>query len=94
MKEYVTRRKSFSHSDNSMLEVCSLKAPNIRQPRLDFCKHILGVKRSIYSVAVYSELGRFQLLYIRMFNIVNLYKNNCIIKHCYYIYAIMIVSKT
>lgn len=62
IKQYVTRSKLFSHSDNNMLEVCSVKKPNIRQPRLDFCKHILGVKRSIYSVAVYSELGRFQLL--------------------------------
>lgn len=54
-KQYVTRSKSFSHSDNSMLEVCSLKAPNIGKPHLDFCKHIFGVKRSIDSVTVYSE---------------------------------------
>lgn len=48
----------------------SLKAPYIEKLHLDFSKHILGVKRSICYVAVYSELGRFLLLYQRMFNIV------------------------
>lgn len=67
----------------------SLKAPNIEKLHLNFCKYILGVKRSTCNVAVYSELGRCPLLYQRMFNIVKfwkkiLYHNNCIIQHCYY----------
>lgn len=56
----------------------SLKAPNIEKLHLDFCKHILGVKRSTCNVAVYSELGRCPLLYQRMFNIVKFWKKNTV----------------
>lgn len=38
----------------------------IEKLRLDFCKHVLGVKRSTCDVAVYSELGRFPLLYQKL----------------------------
>lgn len=64
------------------------KAPNIEKIQLDFCKNLLGVKQCTTNVMVYYELGRFPLIYLRMYKIVKywfkiLSTDNCILKNCY-----------
>ena len=64
------------------------KAPNIEKIQLDFCKNILGVKQCTTNVMVYFELGRYPLIYFRMYKIVKywlklLSTSNCILKNCY-----------
>lgn len=64
------------------------KSLNVERIHLDFCKHILGVKKSTCTAAVYAELGRFPLLYHRKFAFIKywsklIYCNNCILLNCY-----------
>lgn len=64
------------------------RAPNVEKVHLDYCKTLLGVKRSTSNVMVYYELGRFPLLYERNFRMLKLWtkihgSENCIIKSCY-----------
>ena len=54
----------------------------------NFCKQLLGVKRTTCSSAVYTELGRYPLSIYRMNNIIKYWKyvldsDNCIIVACY-----------
>ena len=47
------------------------QAPDIEKVHLDFCKSILGVKRSTPNAMVYCELGRVPLLYCEYMNNAN-----------------------
>ena len=58
---------------------------------MQFCKRILGVKRSTTNMMVYSELGRWPLYISRNIRIVKywiklLNTDNCILKECYSTY--------
>ena len=64
------------------------KAPMIEKVHIDFCKVLLGVKRSTTNVMVYYELGRLPLKYERNYRILKLWcklinTDNCIMKACY-----------
>ena len=45
-------------------------APDIEKVHLDYCKNILGVKRSTPNSLVYCELGRLLLIFMRKVRIV------------------------
>jgi hypothetical protein len=68
------------------------KGDNIERLHLDFCKRLLGVKKSTCNAMVYAELGRYPLKYVRMYNIIKywcklLVTDNCILRGCYeYLY--------
>ena len=63
----------------------------IEKVHLDFCKRILGVKKSTCNVMIYAELGRLPLHAISMIRKFRLIKywgkllstENCILKECY-----------
>jgi hypothetical protein len=64
------------------------KGTNIEKVHMDFCKRLLGVKRTTCNVMMYLELGRYPLRVYRTFNIIKywaklLTTNNCILKACY-----------
>ena len=64
------------------------KAHNIEKVHLDFCKSLLSFKQCTTNVMVYYELGRYPLIYQRVFNIIKywfkiLLSKNCILKNCY-----------
>lgn len=64
------------------------KGDNCERLHLDYCKRLLGVKKSTCSAMVYTELGRVPLKYVRMFNIIKywsklLITDNCILQCCY-----------
>ena len=64
------------------------RAPEIEKVHIDFCKNILGVKRSTPNAAIYCELGRFPLQCVRKLRILKywlklLSSQNCILKSCY-----------
>ena len=69
------------------------KAPDIEKLQLDFCKNILGVRRSTPNVMIYYELGRFPMLITRKLRILKYWcklmqTENCILKSCYeYMYV-------
>lgn len=63
-------------------------APDIEKLQLDFCKSMLGVKRSTPNVMIYFELGRTPLSLTRKLRIFKYWckltcTNNCILKGCY-----------
>ena len=60
----------------------------IEKVQLDFCKRVLGVKKSTCNVMIYSELGRLPLHVIRKFKVLKylvkiLSTDNCILQQCY-----------
>jgi hypothetical protein len=64
------------------------KGINIEKIHMDFCKRLLGVKRTTCNVMMYVELGRYPLRANRIFNMIKywcklLTTNNCILKSCY-----------
>ena len=63
-------------------------ATNIEQVHIDFCKQLLGVKKSTHNASVYCELGRYPLKYQRLYRILKywvkiLKTDNCILKTAY-----------
>ena len=63
-------------------------APDIEKIQTDFCKNMLGVKRSTPNSVIYCELGRLPFICIRKIRILKywlklLKTNNCILKNCY-----------
>ena len=67
-------------------------APDIEKVHLDYCKNILGVKRSTPNSMVYNELGRYPLICIRKIRIIKYWlklivADNCILRNAYeYLY--------
>ena len=64
------------------------KASNIEKVQLDYCKKLLGGKQCTTNVMIYFELGRYPLIYNRMYRILKywfklLSTNNCILRACY-----------
>jgi exonuclease III len=64
------------------------KGTNIERVHLDYCKTLLGVKKTTCNVMVYTELGRYPLRYIRIYRMIKywcklLNTNNCILRACY-----------
>ena len=64
------------------------KAPDIEKIHLNFCKRLLGVKKSTANFMVYQELGRLPLGIIRKFRIFKYWlklknSDNCILQACY-----------
>ena len=64
-------------------------APDIEKVHLDYCKNILGVKRSTPNSMVYCELGRLPLIFMRKVRVVKYWlklqhTNNCILKASWY----------
>ena len=60
----------------------------VEKVQLDFCKRLLGVKKSTCNVMIYSELGRLPLHVIRKFKILKYWvkivsSDNCILQQCY-----------
>ena len=54
------------YSENTL----NYKNLNVEILRLDVCRHILDVKKSTCTAAVYTELGRFPLHYQRKFSLI------------------------
>jgi hypothetical protein len=71
------------------------RGANIDRVHLDYCKTMLGVKRTTCKVIVYTELGRYPLRYIRIYRMIKYWcklinTDNCILRGCYdtlYAYA-------
>lgn len=65
------------------------KSLNVERIHLDFCKHILGVKKSTCTAAVYAELGKVSFTLPQKIRIIFkywrklIYSNNCILLNCY-----------
>ena len=64
------------------------KGVNIEKLHLDFCKRLLGVKKSTCNIMVYCELGRLPLNATRKIRVINYWSkllstDNCILKQCY-----------
>ena len=64
-------------------------APDIEKVHLDYCKNILGVKRSTPNSMIYCILGMFPLVFMRKVRIVKYWlklqhTNNCILKASWY----------
>jgi hypothetical protein len=64
------------------------KGINIEKVHMDFCKRLLGVKRTTNNVMMYVELGRYPMRVSRVFNMIKYWSkllttNNCILKACY-----------
>ena len=62
-------------------------AQDLEKVHLDFCKNILGVKRSTPNAMIYAELGRVPMMCIRKLRMVKywlklLHSDNCILKSC------------
>ena len=64
-----------------------IKGKAVERVHVDFCKRLLGIKRSTNNSMVYAELGRVPLRANTLFNIRYWYRilktNNCILKDCY-----------
>ena len=66
----------------------SHKGQNVEKVQLDFCKKLLGVKRTTCNIMIYSELGLVPLNAVRKLYMLKywgklLVTNNCILKDCY-----------
>jgi hypothetical protein len=64
------------------------KGQDVENVHTNFCKRILGVKKSTYNNAVYYELGRFPLEIDKKRKIFKYWlkirkSNNCILRTCY-----------
>ena len=75
--------KNFNLSHNLWMT----KAPDVEKIHIDFCKKILGVKKSTCNSLVYYKLGRLPLYILRKLRIIKYwgkFKNsqNCILKSC------------
>ena len=46
------------------------KGTEVEKLHLEFCKRLLGVKKSTCNIVVYFELGRIPLEYMRLFHII------------------------
>jgi hypothetical protein len=88
-----TRLSLFDCYVNSILSYASEvwganKGLNIEKVHLEYCRQLLGVKKSTNKVMIYSELGIYPLQYIRTYNIIKywcklLKTDNTILKCCY-----------
>ena len=65
-----------------------IKGKAVERVNVDFCKRLLGIKRSTNNSMMYAELGRVPLIANILFNMIRywhmiLKTNNCILKACY-----------
>jgi hypothetical protein len=71
---------------SEVIGLCS--SVHVEKVHLDFCKRLLGVKKSTCNAAIYTELGRYPLKLVRTFNMIKywcklLSTGNCILRGCY-----------